>query len=180
MNYVNKHELSLINEIRMLWMQHSEWTGAAINSIVLLAPNEEAIINRLLRNPKDFSLMLSRFYGDNIGFKFSNLLTEHLELAAELIKVIMGNELDKAEIIRKRWYTNAEEISHLLSSINPYWSFKAWRDMFFVHLKLAEKIAIELINEEYEKSIITYDEFEMEVMMMAQLMYVGLLRQFSC
>lgn len=177
---INKEELNIIKKVRMLWMQHSEWTFMAVESLVLDTPNKESIINRLLRNPEDFGMFLKEFYGDIFASTFDILLTEHLTLAADLINAIMEDEDNKAHAIRDRWYRNAEEISSLLDSVNPYWSYRNWRNMLFIHLGLVEKMALEIMVEKYEESIDTYDIFEAEVMMMADTMYEGILRQFYC
>lgn len=88
MNCINKKELKFIEKILVLWFQHSEWTLMAITSIVFESPNEEVVINRLLRNPEDFYKVLKPFYEENIASRFSNLLTEHLVLAADLVNAL--------------------------------------------------------------------------------------------
>lgn len=177
---INKEELNIIKKVRILWMQHSEWTFMAVEGLVLDSPNKGDTIDRLLRNPKDFANFFKNFYGDLFASKFDILLTEHLTLAADLINVLLEDEDNKAKAIRDRWYRNAEEISSLLDSVNPYWNYINWRNMLFIHLGLVEKMALEIMLKNYEESIKTYDVFEAEVMMMADTMYEGILRQFYC
>lgn len=178
MNYINKTQLGIINRVRMLWMQHSEWTRMAFTSVIFGNPDEKAVIDRLLRNPMDFAYFLMNFYGDVIGRKFGDLLTEHLSLAVSLVKATVEGDTVKAEQINERLYYNADEISALLASINPYWCYESWRVMFYTHLDLAKKMATEKIDGDYRESINTYDRFEAEVMGMAEMMYQGILRQF--
>ncbi len=52
---ITMNKLHLNNYVRLLWEQHSTWTGAAITSIVFKLPNEDPVVNRLLRNPQDFA-----------------------------------------------------------------------------------------------------------------------------
>ena len=35
----------------------------------------------------------------------------------------------KLDELRKKWYSNADDIAEFLSGINPYWNKKKWRDM---------------------------------------------------
>ena len=63
MNYINKAQLSVINKVRMLWMQHSEWTRMAFTSVIFKNPDEEAVVHRLLRDPADSAYFLGQFYG---------------------------------------------------------------------------------------------------------------------
>ena len=179
MNCINKKELEFIKEILALWAQHSEWTLMAITSIIFDSPNEEVVINRLLRNPEDFYEVLEPFYGDIMASRFANLLTEHLVLAADLVNALKDNP-EMVEDIRCRWYRNADEIARLLGLINPYWTCSKWRRMLFKHLRLAEAFATKLLNNQYEEYIMAYDIYEAEVMMMAEMMYEGMLKQFCC
>jgi len=50
--------------------------------------------------------------------------------------------------------------------------------MLFKHLDLAKLMAKQMINGKYKESINIYDTFEKEVMIMADVMAKGLLRQF--
>lgn len=162
----------------MLWFQHSEWTRMAFSSIIFNTPDEEEVINRLLRNPKDFDIFLSTFYGDRVGYNFGDLLAEHLQLAGDLVKATMAGDTTDAEGIDNSLYENANEIAYLLASINPYWSYEDWKGMFYKHLDLAKLMAGQMINGQFRESIDTYDIFEEEVIMMADMMVDGLLKQF--
>ena len=178
MGYINRHELNLINKVRMLWMQHGEWTRMAFSSIIFKNPDEEAVLKRLLKNPKDFAHLLKCFYGGVIAFKFEVLLAEHLSLAGDLVKASMAGDTALAEKLNERLYKNAEEISALLSSINPHWHYEEWQSMLFHHLDLAIAMATGMLEGEYKKSIRTYDEYEAQIMVMADMMVFGILRQF--
>ncbi|APC85224.1 hypothetical protein NPD12_2265 [Clostridium botulinum] len=105
----------------MLWEQHSIWTRLAIMSIVVGSPDQDLVIARLLRNPKDFEKALRPFYGDKVAAEFSKLLTDHLVIAAELVKASKAGNTSAAADAEKRWYENADQIAELLSRINPYW-----------------------------------------------------------
>ncbi len=158
------------NSIRMLWMQHSEWTRMAFASIIFKNPDEKEVLQRLLRNPVDFAYFLSNFVGWQTAFSFGDLLTEHLNLATALVRATMSNNTEDAEKINKQLYENADSISALLSSAKPCCNYDEWRTMLYRHLDLAKKMASEMINDDYEESILTYDNFEAEAMLMADMM----------
>lgn len=167
--------MDLILNVYNLWMQHSEWTRMAFASIIFNNPDEEAVTDRLLRNPVDFYFLLRSFFGERAALAFRDLLSEHLMLAADLVRATMAGDTDKANRINSRLYENADEISNLLSSINQFWSFNEWRNMLYMHLDLAKEMAEEMINGNFEDSINTYDKFEEEVLMMAGIMAQGLM-----
>jgi len=172
-------KLDLILKVYNLWMQHSEWTRMAFASMIFGNPDEDAVTARLLRNPVDFYYLLRQFFGETAALKFRDLLSEHLMLAGDLVKATMAGDSSKANSVNTRLYRNADQISDLLSSINPFWSYDEWRDMMYMHLDLAKKIAQEMINGSYEDSINTYDKFEAEVLSMADMMASGLINYIN-
>ena len=178
MECISKRELEIIKRFRLLWNQHSGWTIMAVNAIVLNLPNEEETVNRLLKNPCDFGKTLSNFYGRRVGYRFMELLTEHLTLAADLIKANLACNTKEAEEICKKWYQNGNEIAKFLARINPFWSESKWRDMFFEHLKHVDDNAITLMNKEYQKNIESSDILEAQAMEMADMMSQGIIKQF--
>ncbi|HBR01207.1 MAG TPA: hypothetical protein DD738_01180 [Ruminiclostridium sp.] len=176
---ITQAELNLRNLMRMLWEQHITWTRLTITSMVFNLPDVEPTTNRLLRNPKDFEAALVPFYGPSSASKFSELLTEHLVLAADLIKAAKAGNTSAASDIERRWYNNARDIAALLGSINPYWSKQQWERMLFDHLRLVKTEAVEMLNGNYLAEINLYDEMERQAMMMADVLAEGIVRQFT-
>ncbi|MCS4464943.1 hypothetical protein JTT01_16320 [Clostridium botulinum] len=88
--------MALRDTLRMLWEQYSVWTRLAIMSIVAGSPDQDLVIARLLRNPKDFEKALRPFYGDKVAAEFSKLLTDHLVIAAELVKASKAGNTNAA------------------------------------------------------------------------------------
>jgi len=178
MQCITRTELEIMNRFRLLWNQHSEWTRMAITAIVFESPNEEETVTRLLRNPKDFAMTLRIFYGEIIANEFSDLLTEHLTLSAQLVEAIIAGNTEEVEKLNRRWYKNAEDIAELLGKINPCWSTEDWREMLFEHLRFVTEEAMTLINEEYQRNVDVYDELELQALKMADMMSEGIINQF--
>ncbi|WP_249168612.1 acetylglutamate kinase [Alkaliphilus sp. B6464] len=162
----------------MLWVQHVVWTRLAIVSIVFDLPDVDFVINRLLRNPKDFESALKPFYGDKIASQFADLLTSHLVIAAQLVKEAKAGNTEAVAETEKRWYANADEIAAFLGSINPYWSEEDWRTMLYEHLALTKSEAVYMLTKRYEDSITVYDKIEKQALQMADVMAKGIVKQF--
>ncbi|MCW6088151.1 LysM peptidoglycan-binding domain-containing protein [Clostridium sporogenes] len=175
---VTESEMALRDTIRMLWEQHSVWTRLAIMSIVAGSPDEELVVARLLRNPKDFEEVLRLFYGDEVAAEFNKLLTSHLVIASEIVKASKAGNTDAAADAEKRWYENADQIAELLSKINPYWYFEDWQAMLQEHLALVKAQAVAILTSDYEKGISIYDDLEMQALEMADMMADGIVKQF--
>lgn len=141
-------------------------------------PDADLIIQRLLRNPKDFGEALLPFYGSNMASQFADLLTDHLVIAAELVKAAKAEDDRAAAEAEKRWYANADEIARFLGKINPYWSEDEWKRLLHEHLGLVKTEAIDLLTKNYAEGIAIYDEIERQALMMADAMTEGIVRQF--
>lgn len=175
---VSKSEVVLSNTLRMLWEHHVEWTRMTILSIIFGLPDENAVVKRLLRNPKDFESALKPLYGDKIAAKLSELFTNHLVIAAQLVKSAKAGDMKAVSDIRKKWYENADEIAVFLSNINPYWFLADWKAMLYKHLALTESEAVNILKGNYEKGIDIYDEIEKQALGMADVMTEGIVKQF--
>lgn len=158
--------------------QHTVWTRATIVSLVFDLPDASFVTNRLLQNPVDFGNLFSIYYGDRAGTKLSDLLRDHLVIAAELVKAAKAGDNEAAVEIEKRWYTNGDQIAAFLGSINLYWSEEVWRRMIRMHLDLVKTEAVTLITGNYQEEGSIYDQLETQALEMADVMTQGIIRQF--
>ena len=175
---INKTEVDLTNALSKLWEQHVEWTRMTIISMIAGLPDVDLVTKRLLRNPIDFGRALKPFYGNRIASKFSDLLTSHLIIAAELVKAAKAGNNEAAADAEKRWYANADEIDAFLASINPYRSEEDWKTMLHEHLALTKSEAVDILTSNYTEGITIYDKIENQALKMADAMAKGLVKQF--
>jgi hypothetical protein len=163
---------------RLLWEQHVEWTRSAVTGIVHDLPETDLILKRLLRNPVEFGNALLPFYGQEAAKAFSDLLTSHLTIAAELVHAAKAGDNNAMTDADQRWHQNAEQIAELLGSINPYWKADDWSAMMNEHLDLLSANVADMVAENYEESINGYDDIEMQALEMADMMAEGISEQF--
>lgn len=170
----------IMGTTRKLWSQHVYRTRFFIISTAEEIGDLKCVTNWLLRNPADFADMLKCFYGDEKADKFNALLTEHLKIGGELVNAAKDKNTAKADMLRRKWYINASDISDFLADINPCWSARKWRSMMDCHLKMTEKEAALRLNKEYPKDIEIFDCIENEALEMADYMSAGIIQQFCC
>jgi len=168
----------LLNLFRLLWEQHVEWTRMAVMGIVQDLPDTDLITQRLLRNPTDFAEALSAFYGAEAAQEFARLFTEHLTIAAEIVKAAKAGDNEKVTDADRRWRENAEQIANLLGKINPYWKVEDWSAMLMEHLDLLGDNVADMLSGNYAESISGYDEIELQALEMADMMAEGIAMQF--
>jgi len=154
------------------------WTRLTINSIVGRLPDEKPTTARLLRNPQDFAEALKSFYGEKIANQFAKLLTEHLTIAAELVKALQAGNKQAAADANKRWYANADEIAAFLSRINPHWSESVWKNMLHEHLRLLTKEVATRLSGDYVQNVALADSIQNQALEMADEMTRGIVKQF--
>ncbi len=177
-NSISQSEQALSNRFRLLWEQHVYWTRMLIISIVFGLPDAEFVTNRLLRNPKDFAAVLRLFYGDDVASHFEKLFTQHLTIAAELVKAAKDGNSAAAAEAEKRWYANADQIAEFLGTINPYWSAQEWKKLLYDHLAMTKNEAVNMLTQKYDESINVFDNIEQQALLMADTMTQGIVRQF--
>jgi hypothetical protein len=172
-----QQQIGLINELRMLWEQHVMWTRSFIISTVSGLGDLDAVTARLLRNPDDFTRLLRKFYGQKTTDAFRELFTQHLLIAADLVKAAKAGNSSAAMTARQRWYANAEDMAKFLSNINPSWSESRWKRMLFDHLRMTEDEAVLRLNRRYAEDIENYDRIEGQALEMADYMAQGIINQ---
>ncbi|WP_410982819.1 acetylglutamate kinase [Bacillus cereus] len=178
-NYrISKNEMMLQNYMRSLWEQHVAWTRLAIISIIFNLPDLNITIARLLKNAPDMGNSLQPFYGQNAAKKYSDLIKEHLVIAADLVKAAKVGDQNAALTAEKKWYANADEIVEFLSSINPYLSKEEFRKMFYEHLALTKSEAVSILNKDYQSSVQLYDKIEKDALEMADMITDAIIKQF--
>lgn len=176
MKYQN--QINIINTFRKLWEQHIMWTRSFIISTAADLGDLSNVTERLLHNPTDFAMVLRNYYGPEKAKRFEALLKDHLLIAASLVNNAKKGNTDEVAKDRKRWYENADELSIFLSEINPYWSMRKFRSLFYDHLKMTEDEAVFRLNNKYPLDIMIYDSIESQALKMADFMSYGIINQF--
>jgi hypothetical protein len=174
----NEQEVRLSNAMRSVWEQHVYWTRMTINSISFDLPDIDAVTARLLQNATDMGNLIEPFYGNRIAARFSNLIREHLLIAADLVKAAKAGNQRAAADAEKKWYANGEEIAEFLSRINPFISRAEFQEMFFEHLALTTKEALFILQNKFQSSIAVFNKIEAEALQMADIITNAIKKQF--
>lgn len=164
---ISQTELDYRNDMRSLWEEHVAWTRMAIISLVFDLLDLNEVLTRLLKNADDMGDMIRRLYGDEVAVTYSQLIKDHLLIAADLVKAALAGNEQRAQEAEAKWYENADDIARFLNSVNPFLTEEAVREMFYKHLDLTKQEAVFMINKEFEKDIAVYDEIEKQAREMA-------------
>jgi aromatic ring hydroxylase len=138
--------------------------------------DQAEVTARLLRNPKDISCLFARYFSRDCVAEFEQLLTEHLQIGAELITALRDKS-KTAEKLDKDWYINAEKIARTLNCMNRCYDFCEWKEMMFTHLDLTKKEVAARLNGEYKRDIEAFAAVEKEAISMADMLTCGLVKR---
>jgi hypothetical protein len=170
------------DDMRKLWEDHVTWTRLYIVSAATLPgdlPDIGPTADRLFANQADIGNAIARFYGQAAGDQLTDLLTDHIALAAEAIaKAKAGDDAGLQDAL-DRWYANADEIAEFLSNANPRnWPLAEMRAHMREHLDLTLSEAVARLHGDYAADIAAYDQVHTQILEMADVLSDGIIAQF--
>ncbi len=175
----SKSEINLRMDMRKLWDDHNALTLMQIESVVANLPDKDAVTARLLKNQEQIGEAIVPFYGKAAGEKLTSLLKGHIVIAGDLVTAVKAGDKVKAKEAEKKWQANADEIVAFLSGANPkYWPKDTLRGMMDAHLALIKEIASDIINKKSSDEMSAYDRSRDHVLMMADALSDGIVKQF--
>jgi hypothetical protein len=165
--------------MRKLWEDHVTWTRLAIVSFAHDLPDLPATQSRLLRNQVDIGNAIKPYYGRAAGNRLTALLEEHIVGAVALLQAAKAGDQDLIERRTAAWYRNGDEISDFLHEANPrHWPRRAMRRMMKGHLDQTLSEAVHRLGGDYEADVRDYDEIHRHILMMADSLSSGIMKQF--
>ena len=174
----NKATCQLRMAERKLWIDHVLWTRSFIVSDLSELEDKGQVLERLLKNQDDIGNSIKPYYGEEAGNKLSTLLREHIELAGEVTNAAKSGDKDNLDKYNKLWYKNADEISDFLSAANPNYSNKELKDMLHKHLQFVTDQVVARLNKDWNADINSFDKGEDHMIMFADMLIDGIVKQF--
>lgn len=171
--------LAFQDEMRKLWEDHIVWTRQVIISVAHDLPDADPTTQRLLANQVDIGNAFRRFYGNSVGNRLTQLLTEHIVIAAQILTAAKAG--DDAGVARASaaWTVNADQIARLWADINPRsWPFAEMQAHMQEHLALTLDEAVLRLTGDFAGDIAKYDEVHDSILEMADMLSAGIIRQF--
>jgi hypothetical protein len=169
-------------EMRKLWEDHITWTRLYIVSAATLEgdlPDIGPTADRLFANQADIGRAVGAFYGDEAGQALTDLLNEHISLAAQAIAAAKAGEQDELQARLDDWYANADDIARFLAKANHRsWPFKAMRTHMRDHLDLTLEEAVARLQGRYADDIAAYDAVHHQILEMADTLSNGIIDAF--
>jgi len=170
-------QILLINSMRFVWEQHVYWTRLLLVSIAERLKDLPEVTARLMQNPKDIAGVFAPYYGGDAAKTIAALLTEHLQIGAELITALRDKNPEADDLVKK-WYANADKMAEAFSSLNPNYNHEELQAMLRRHLDLTTREVAARLAGDYHADIQAFDEVEKEAISMADYFSLGIIMQF--
>jgi hypothetical protein len=165
--------------MRKLWEDHITWTRLAIISFAEELPDLPATQARLLANQDDIGNAIKPYYGKAAGKQLTTLLKSHITGAVALLGAAKSGDDAAIDRAAKAWYRNGDQIADFLHAANPRaWSKKAVRKMMKSHLDQTLSEAQHRLTHRYAADIRDYDRIHRHILVMADTLSEGIMRQF--
>jgi hypothetical protein len=169
---VNRDEFR--RDVRALWEDHITWTRLFIVSAVDGLADVDDTAARLLRNQTEIGDSIKPFLGDEAGNQLTQLLNEHILIAADIITAAKKGDDNAVDKASKAWYRNGNEIADFLSDagVGPKADLRA---MMKGHLDTTMDEAVARLSGDYEAEIKAYDEVRSHIHHMADALADGII-----
>jgi hypothetical protein len=183
-NHFNQHHITgamveFNQDMRKLWEDHITWTRNVILNILDNLPGTNEAVARLLQNQVDIGDAIKPYYGNAAGDQLTNLLYGHINTAAEILVALRDNDAAGLATANDAWYANGDSIVDFLHAANPdNWSLADLDEMMDMHLDLTASEAVARKNADYAADVAAYDSVHLEILDMADLLSMGIIKQF--
>ena len=167
--------LRLNEDMRLAWLNHVYWTRMYLMSAVADNADQQAVEERLLETADEITDVFARYLPIATTRQLRNLLTEHIEIAGQIIQPLKAKNMSDYDALVKEWYRNANQMAALFASHNPYFESRETRNMLLNHLDLTREEIEQQVNGEYEQSIDVFRDVEQQALAMADYFARGLL-----
>ena len=170
---------ALHDGMRQLWQDHVVWTRLFIISAAAGLPDQQVTTERLLQNQTDIGNAVAAYYGRDAGDKLTALLRDHILIAASIVNAAKAGANAKVASENRRWQQNADEIATFLHAANPKnWPLATLKSAMRMHLDQTLAEATHRLQGDYKADVKDYEEVVHHMMMMADLLSDGIVKQF--
>jgi hypothetical protein len=171
--------LAFQDQMRKLWEEHILWTRQFIVSVAHDLPDADPTAGRLLANQVDIGDIFRRFYGDAVADELTDLLTDHILIAAQLLTAAKAGDAAGVEEANAAWIANADQIAGLWARINRRsWPLAEMKAHMREHLTLTLDEAVLRLTGDFAGDIAKYEEVHVAILEMADMLSAGIIRQF--
>ncbi|GLB61048.1 glycosyltransferase [Cytobacillus sp. NCCP-133] len=176
---ISQSQVKFENEFRKLWIDHVLWTSNYITSATTAgAEDQKQVMARLMKNQEDIGNSIKPYYGEAGGNKLTELLKEHIVVAADIVEAAKSGQGAKVNQLNKDWHRNADDIAAFLSSANPHLKNEDVKKLLYMHLELVTGDLSASLVKDWDARIVSIDEGFSHIMIMTDAIADAIVKQF--
>jgi hypothetical protein len=175
---ITKPELDYIMAWRELWADHVYWTRFVIEGIVDKIGGLNETVERLFASCHQMRDLVRPYYGDQAAEGFGDLMTQHLQQAADLVSLAAEGKMQDAEVKERDWYENADAIAKFLAGANPYLEEGVVRDVLHEHLRVTKEEAVARLSKDYAGDVQKFDSILGTIYKLSDALSAAIIKQF--
>jgi hypothetical protein len=175
---VTKSQLDYIMAWRQLWADHVYWTRFVIEGIVDQVGGLNQTVERLFMSCHEMRDLVRPYYGDQAAEGFGDLMTQHLQQAADLVTLAAQSKMQEADAKEREWYQNADAIAKFLGGANPYLPESTVRDILYEHLRVTKEEAVARLSKDYTSDIQKFDSILDTIYKLSDALSAAIIKQF--
>ncbi|MDF2606416.1 MAG: glycosyltransferase [Bacillales bacterium] len=176
--FLTQSVVQLKEDFRKVWIEHAIWTRNYLYSSILELENKEQTLARLLKNQEDIGAVITPYYGKAASKRLTELMKEHIAIGGKVISAIKTGNQEEFAKHNKSWYRNSDDIAQFLSSANPNWNRSDLQKMLHMHLEDVTTNTKFIVNKDWSKDIKAFDHGELHLIMIADTLTEGILKQY--
>jgi hypothetical protein len=176
---MTQSEYELRKAMNNLWTEHSMWTRDYIIAALNESPSQKVSADRLMKNQEDIGKAIASYYGSSAGNRLTELLKEHISIAAKIIEAAKQNNKSDLDNLNVQWKANARDIAQFLSNANPqYWKLADLQNMLYMHLDLTTQEVVNRLKKDWKTDVANFDKVIDQVRDMGDTLATGIVSQF--
>lgn len=165
--------------LRKLWEDHITYTRNLIISAIANLPDQQVVLDRLLKNQDDLGAAIKPYYGPAAGDQLAQLLRDHILIAVDVVHAAASGDQNAIAAQQARWSQNGKDIAALLSKANPNLPRELLEQMLQKHLDLTTKEAVARLHGDWAGDVAAYDEGHEHMLMFSDALADAISKQFA-
>jgi len=168
-------QLNIVSTFQRLFTKLAVLMRDTIISWVFKNPNYNSVAQNLMATPAELRNALIIFYGPAIADRFSGLLTNFI---SNIFTTLEGYGSNNQELLNQsvqKWYSDADDLSKFLDSINIFWTEQQWQNLLYQYIQLKFAMVTSLYTGDYDHEQLIYNSIFDLTTIMGSFMAQGLI-----
>ncbi|QAT43454.1 hypothetical protein [Aminipila luticellarii] len=150
-------QMTLVFESRMLWRDLVTWLQAYLASVFAGFGNQDSIEVKLKEVATKFGNVLSTVFGGEVGEQYITLINNWINTFKLLVDAQMNDDVNTVNEYTNQLYENINQISVLLSAVNPFWTESEWKALLYRFNEMMIEQLSAYLYKEYTRNIESFD-----------------------